>query len=69
MGNIKKYGGNLPDSWHKDQVGLLRQQLNRYEELGIKYVLPAFAGFVPDQITRFASFIRYNILNSPNIGR
>ena len=59
MGNIKKYGGNLPDSWHQDQVGLLKQQLKRYEELGIKYILPAFAGFVPDQITRFSMILYF----------
>jgi alpha-N-acetylglucosaminidase len=52
MGNIKNYGGNLTNNWHKDQVDLLKLQIKRYDEFGIKYVLPAFAGFVPDQITR-----------------
>jgi len=53
MGNLKKFGGPLPDSWHYDQFVLQKAILNRYNELGIKYVLPAFAGFVPDQIVRF----------------
>lgn len=52
MGNLKKFGGPLPESWHVDQLDLQLQILKRYDELGIKYVLPAFAGFVPDQITR-----------------
>lgn len=53
MGNLKKFGGPLPKSWHLDQLGLQKRILKRYDELGVKYVLPAFAGFVPDQITRF----------------
>ena len=52
MGNLKNYGYSLPDNWHNDQIALQRQIIQRYTELGIKYVLPAFAGFVPDQITR-----------------
>lgn len=50
MGNLKSFGGHLNDNWHADQVNLLRKILERYEELGIKYVMPAFAGFVPDQM-------------------
>lgn len=53
MGNIKNYGGYLPNYWHKDQYSLLKLQIARYNDLGIKYVLPAFSGFVPDQITRY----------------
>ncbi len=52
MGNLKRFGGNLTPNWHIDQVSLLKRILKRYNELGIKYVLPAFAGFVPDNITR-----------------
>jgi alpha-N-acetylglucosaminidase len=52
MGNLKSFGGHLTENWHRDQVSLLKLQLERYSQLGIKYVLPAFAGFVPDQITR-----------------
>ncbi|CAF1010067.1 unnamed protein product, partial [Brachionus calyciflorus] len=52
MGNLKKFGGPLPQSWHLDQLDLQLKIIARYDELGIKYVLPAFAGFVPDQITR-----------------
>lgn len=52
MGNLQKFGGPLPDSWHFDQVALQKMILARYDDLGIKYALPAFAGFVPDNITR-----------------
>jgi hypothetical protein len=50
MGNLKRYGGSLTPSWHNDQLNIQIQTLARYEELGIMYALPAFAGFVPDQI-------------------
>jgi alpha-N-acetylglucosaminidase len=52
MGNLKKFGGPLPPSWHEDQADLQIQILKRYDDLGIHYVLPAFSGFVPDNITR-----------------
>ena len=53
MGNIKHFGGSLTDSWHNDQVQLQKQIVGRMNELGINYILPAFAGFVPDAIKRF----------------
>lgn len=52
MGNLKSYGGHLTDAWHSGQVQLLKRQIARFNELGIRYVLPAFSGFVPDQIKR-----------------
>jgi alpha-N-acetylglucosaminidase len=59
MGNLKKFGGPLPMSWHLDQYNLQKSILQRYDELGIKYVLPAFAGFVPDSITRLYPKINF----------
>ncbi len=53
MGNLKKFGGPLSFAWHHDQADLQALILQRYNELGIHYVLPAFSGFVPDNITRF----------------
>jgi alpha-N-acetylglucosaminidase len=53
MGNLKKFGGPLTPAWHEDQSDLQTQIIARYNELGIHYVLPAFSGFVPDNITRF----------------
>jgi alpha-N-acetylglucosaminidase len=52
FGNIQKFAGPLPNSWHLDQVALQKKILNRLTELGISYVLPAFSGFVPRNITR-----------------
>lgn len=52
MGNLKKFGGPLTDSWHFDQLELQKAILRRYNDLGIKYILPAFAGFVPDRVSR-----------------
>ena len=52
MGNLKSFGGGLPESWHTDQFNLLKLILRRYDDIGIKYVLPAFSGFVPDRISR-----------------
>ena len=48
MGNLKKFGGPLSNNWHDDQLRLQKFILSRYDELGIKYALPMFAGFVPD---------------------
>ena len=53
MGNMKRFGGSLTDSWHDDQVRLQKQIIERMNELGINFVLPAFAGFVPDSIKRY----------------
>ena len=52
MGNLKKFGQSLSQSWHDTQLEIQQKTLKRYEELGINYVLPAFAGFVPDNITK-----------------
>jgi hypothetical protein len=64
MGNLKSFGGSLTDSWHVDQVNLQKKILERMNELGINYVLPTFAGFVPDSINRqIRIFIFYKIKN------
>jgi alpha-N-acetylglucosaminidase len=52
MGNIKHLGGSLTDAWHNDQVNLQKNITQRMIELGINYILPAFAGFVPDANSR-----------------
>lgn len=49
MGNLKRFGGPLPFHWHLKQADLQQWIVRRYKELGIRYALPAFAGFVPDQ--------------------
>jgi len=48
MGNLRGWGGPLPRSWHKLQVELQHQILERMRGLGMLPVLPGFAGQVPD---------------------
>ena len=52
MGNMHGWGGPLPDSWHVQQVALQHKILARMRAFGMLPVLPAFAGYVPDKITR-----------------
>jgi alpha-N-acetylglucosaminidase len=48
MANIDHWQGPLPMSWIKEQLVLQQQILKRERELGMKPVLPAFAGHVPE---------------------
>jgi alpha-N-acetylglucosaminidase len=64
MGNIKHFGGSLTDAWHYDQVNLQKNITQRMTELGINYILPAFAGFVPDAIKRLFPEQNLTISNS-----
>ena len=40
MGNLKHFGGSLPNNWHNDQLRLQKLIIKRYNEFGIKYALP-----------------------------
>ncbi len=54
MGNLDGWGGPLPVSWMKSHMILQQKILQRERELGMKPVLPAFTGHVPDAFkTRF----------------
>ena len=44
MGNLKHFGGSLTDSWHAGQILIQQNITQRMNELGIRYILPAFAG-------------------------
>ena len=51
MGNLKHFGGSvsgssLPLNWHADQLKLQKLIIKRYNEFGIKYALPSFAGCI-----------------------
>ena len=48
MANIDHWGGPLPMSWINGQLKLQQQILQRERALGMKPVLPAFAGHVPE---------------------
>lgn len=52
MGNMRGFGGPLPDSWHAKSLSLQHRILTRMRELGIVPVLPAFAGHVPRAFKR-----------------
>lgn len=52
MLNLDAFQGNLPDSWLKHQEALQKQIVERERELGMKPVLPAFAGHVPAALRR-----------------
>ncbi|QEC58504.1 alpha-N-acetylglucosaminidase [Flavisolibacter ginsenosidimutans] len=48
MGNLNKWDGPIPLSWHLDQLQLQHRILKRMHELGMHPIAPAFAGFVPE---------------------
>ena len=48
MSNIDHWMGPLPMSWIKNQEKLQKKILRRTRDLGMKPVLPAFAGHVPE---------------------
>ncbi|EIE20595.1 hypothetical protein COCSUDRAFT_37819 [Coccomyxa subellipsoidea C-169] len=52
MGNLRGYGGPLPQSYIDDQAELQRKIVRRMRELGMSPVFPAFAGFVPGALAR-----------------
>lgn len=52
MGNLDGWGGPLPASWYEKQQALQKKILARQRELGMRAVLPAFAGHVPAAIKR-----------------
>ena len=52
MGNMRGFGGPLPDSWHTHSLSLQHRILQHMRNLGIVPVLPAFAGHVPRAFKR-----------------
>lgn len=56
MSNIRAFGGPLSDSWIQQQAKLQASILQRYSELGITPVMPAFNGVVPaEMVTLYPS--------------
>jgi alpha-N-acetylglucosaminidase len=53
FGNIQgSWGGDLPHAWVDSQFAMQKQIVARMVELGITPILPAFPGFVPENVTR-----------------
>jgi len=50
MGNIDGLGGPLPDSWIQKRKALQIKILNRMRSLGMKPILQAFTGHVPEAL-------------------
>ncbi|KAG7226555.1 hypothetical protein INR49_003712 [Caranx melampygus] len=52
MGNMFRFGGPLPQSWHVNQLILQYKILERMRSFGMVPVLPAFSGNIPKGILR-----------------
>ena len=52
MGNLDKWDGPLPQSYIDGQLALTKRIVERERSLGMKPVLPAFAGHVPAALKR-----------------
>ncbi len=52
MGNINKHDGPLPQSYIDKSVLLQKKILQRMRELGMKPIVPAFSGYVPEAIAK-----------------
>ena len=52
MSNLDKWGGALPHSWLDNQLLLQKKILSRERQLGMKPVLPAFAGHIPGDLKK-----------------
>ena len=66
MGNIRGWGGPLDADWREQQMQLQLQILERERSLGMIAVLPAFAGHVPEALTRI--YPNANVTRSPDWG-
>lgn len=60
MGCIQNVGGDLSESWHRDQVELQKKLLERMRELGIEPVIQGFAGFVPKGMQRLHPEVKFH---------
>ncbi len=52
MGNMSVTTGPLNNNWHDSQIALQHKILERMRGLGMKPIVPGFAGFVPEAIKR-----------------
>eukprot|EP01060_Flectonema_neradi_P039272 TRINITY_DN857_c3_g1_i1.p1 TRINITY_DN857_c3_g1~~TRINITY_DN857_c3_g1_i1.p1 ORF type:complete len:723 (+),score=163.84 TRINITY_DN857_c3_g1_i1:77-2245(+) len=65
MGNIKGWGGPLPQDFINERMQLQIKTLARMRSLGMTPVLPAFAGHIPEALTHKYSV---NYTRSPDWG-
>lgn len=64
MTNFDYWQGGLPDSWLQHQAELQKKIVKRERELGMKPVLPAFAGHVPAAIKRLFPYAQITQMSS-----
>lgn len=64
MSNLDKWGGPLPKSWLEFQRDLQTKILKRERELGMKPVLPAFSGHVPEALKKVRPEAKISQLSS-----
>ena len=50
MGNMKHFSGPLTEKFLSSQLILQRKICERLNDLGVRYVIPGFSGFVPDAL-------------------
>lgn len=63
MSNLDHWQGPLPSSWIENQAVLQKQILKRERELGMKPVLPAFAGHVPAELKKIFPGAKISLLS------
>lgn len=68
MGNLDRWLGPLPQSFIDNQFALQQQILKRERNLGMKPILPAFAGHVPKDLQTKYPNIKLNNLGSYDTG-
>ena len=68
MGNLDRWLGPLPQSFIDRQFALQKQILQRERSLGMKPILPAFAGHVPKDLTARFPNIKITDLGSYETG-
>lgn len=66
MGNLRGFGGPLPDSWNERSLILQKQILERMRNFGIIPVLPAFAGHLPRAFKRLYTNYFYWFISCEN---
>lgn len=52
MGNVSGIDGPLNEDWHKQQIALQHQILDRMRALDMKPICPGFPGFIPEAFKR-----------------
>lgn len=64
MGTLDSFGGPLPNIWFKEQESLQKKILERERSLGMKPVLPAFSGHIPESIVNHYPDTKITKMNS-----